>query len=581
MAADFDSPAAALPLSSTGALVQSAYLATPAQPEESLSCHPPLRPFSMIRPFLLFAFVSTGIALAWFGLGRPVPMPASPLGNAEKLHCVSYAPFRGRQAPFDRPIAIAEQQIAEDLQRLSLITGCVRTYSASEGQGMVTPIAARYGLKVMQGIWLGRDLSQNRREIVAALDLARQYPDVIQSLIVGNEVLLRGELSSAALKDIILDVRASSPVPVTYADVWEFWLKASELVPAVDFVTIHILPYWEDKPVAAADAGAHVGAIRRKLAEVFGAKEILIGEVGWPSAGRMREGALPSPANQALVLHEVLAAAKHAGWKVNVIEAFDQPWKRLLEGTVGGYWGLFDGDTRQAKFRWGEPVSDHPRWPLNAGLGIAAALATFLCAWLGTRDRRSHPELPRMWLAVSAVALASGLFFGRAALSLSGEYIEGGAFVQAAVMVALAALVPPLAAVAIVRKVSLDGPAAALNWPYWRNIGLLGWLLALLFAATLVAALQVALGLVFDPRYKDFPLAALTGPAIAFAAVSLANGRGIRSRGAAELLLAALLAASALFIVLNEKATNWQALWLAAILGALGATALRARGARS
>ena len=54
----------------------------------------------------------------------------------------------------------------------------------------------------------------------------------------------------------------------------------------------------------------------------------------------MRAGALPSPANQARVLSGVVAAAKQEGWKVNLIEAFDQPWKRLLEGTVGGYWGF-------------------------------------------------------------------------------------------------------------------------------------------------------------------------------------------------------------------------------------------------
>jgi glucan 1,3-beta-glucosidase len=535
----------------------------------------------MTRPVLLFVFVSMTVALVWYGLGRPVAMPASPLAEGERLHCISYAPFRGEQAPFASPMAISERQIAEDLERLSHITGCVRTYSAREGQGMVAPIAARYGLKVMQGIWLGRDLSQNRREIVAALELVRRYPDVIQSLIVGNEVLLRGELSAAALKDAILEVRKGTSVPVTYADVWEFWLKAPELAPAVDFVTIHILPYWEDEPVAAADAGAHVRDIRRKLAEAFGKKDILIGEVGWPSAGRMRAGALPSPANQALVLHDVLAAAKLAGWHVNLIEAFDQPWKRLLEGTVGGYWGLFDGATRQPKFRFGEPVSDHPLWPANAGLGIAAALATFLAAWLAMRDRTSHPDMPRTWLAVSAVALASGLFFGSSALNLLSEYSEGAALVQAVGMVALAAVAPPLAAAAMVRKVPLYGPAVALNGPYWRGPGAFGWLLALVFAVLLVAALQVALGLVFDPRYKDFPLAALTGPAVAFAAVSLCSGRGASSRGTAEILFAVLLAASGLFIVLNERPANWQALSLAGILGALAATAVRARGAQS
>ena len=60
----------------------------------------------------------------------------------------------------------------------------------------------------------------------------------------------------------------------------------------------------------------------------------------------MRAGALPSPSNQARVIHEVIALAKRGKFRVNVIEAFDQPWKRRLEGTVGGHWGLFDADSR-------------------------------------------------------------------------------------------------------------------------------------------------------------------------------------------------------------------------------------------
>ena len=97
---------------------------------------------------------------------------------------------------------------------------------------------------------------------------------------------------------------------------------------AVDFVTIHILPYWEDHPIAAREAANHVDSIRKQVVAAFAGKEIVIGEVGWPSAGRMREGALPSPANQARVLHDVLARGKRENFHVNLIEAFDQPWKR-------------------------------------------------------------------------------------------------------------------------------------------------------------------------------------------------------------------------------------------------------------
>ena len=47
-----------------------------------------------------------------------------------------------------------------------------------------------------------------------------------------------------------------------------------------------------------------------------------------------------------------------------------------------------------------------------------------------------------------------------------------------------------------------------------------------LFVATVVAAIHVALGLVFDPRYKDFPLASLSGPVVALAIVAFASAAG-------------------------------------------------------
>ena len=85
-------------------------------------------------------------------------------------------------------------------------------------------------------------------------------------MVVGNEVLLRGELSATDLGAIIREVKSQVSMPVTYADVWEFWLRHSDLQNDVDFVTIHILPYWEDVPLPASVAAAHVDDIRKKVA---------------------------------------------------------------------------------------------------------------------------------------------------------------------------------------------------------------------------------------------------------------------------------------------------------------------------
>src|SRR5438874_8184513 len=353
-----------------------------------------------MRPAVgLFLTVAAAILGCWWWLGMPVAMPSSPLDSGEKLFCVSYTPFRGSETPLDLTTRIDTSQIEDDLARLSRISGCVRTYSTDFGLDRVAEIAQRHGMQVIQGAWIGWDPLRNRREVETAVALAQRFPQTIRAVVVGNESLLRGEIAPADLANLIRSVKARVSVPVTYADVWEFWLRYPEVQAAVDFVTIHILPYWEDFPVPASQAAAHVESIRQKVQATFPEKEVLIGEVGWPSAGRMRDGALPSPANQARVVQDVLSLAKRRSYHVSIIEAFDQPWKEQLEGTVGGHWGLLDRNSRAFKFAWGAPVSDHPVWPWQAAAGVVFAALVFGTAGLARR-REPRPEapLPMSWI---------------------------------------------------------------------------------------------------------------------------------------------------------------------------------------
>ena len=278
----------------------------------------------------LFAIAAAAIVAVWGWLGSTVQMPPSPLVSGGKLYCISYAPFRGDQSPFGPDVPIDPRQIDEDLAQLKQITDCVRTYSIDHGLDQIPEIARRHVMKVLQGLWLSNQPDRSRHQVETAVALAKRFPDVIAAVIVGNEVLLRGEMSGPDLVRIIREVKAQVSMPVTYADVWEFWLRHREVAAAVDFVSIHILPYWEDFPIPARDAPSHVDAIRRRMVAAFPEKEIFVGEFGWPSAGRMREGALPSPVNQARAMHEVLAHARRENYRVNLIEAYDQPWKRQL-----------------------------------------------------------------------------------------------------------------------------------------------------------------------------------------------------------------------------------------------------------
>lgn len=524
------------------------------------------------------AVAAAVIVAAWAWLGAPVAMPNAPLAAGDRLWCISYAPYRGDQTPYDLTTRIPAAQMDEDLGRLAQISGCVRTYSDTQGLEQIPALAAKHGMTVLQGIWLAGVPRLDEVQINNGIALAKAHPDTIRALIVGNEVLLRGEKSGADLANIIRTVKAQVSVPVTYADVWEFWLRNPKVAAAVDFITIHILPYWEDFPIPAAQAAAHVEAIRRKVAAAFPGKEIVIGEVGWPSAGRMREGALPSPANQARVIQDVLALAKRENFKVNVIESFDAPWKRAQEGTVGGHWGLFDGVTRQPKFKWGEAVSNHPHWPWQAAGGAAFAVLVFGCAFAAARGRE---HAATAWLAVTANAIAGGILIGWTIENVPLESLGAGGWTRSLALAAAAFASPIVASLAVVTETPAPPMASVLSLEALRKSDKLAAALGLVLIATFVLSVQVALGLVFDPRYKDFPFAPLTA-AIAPLLVHalLVRGPG-GSRGAAETAGATLLALAVVYIVPNETLANWQALWLGAAFAGLVVTLLRARGARS
>jgi len=524
----------------------------------------------------LLALAAAAIFTAWGWLGAPVTMPPSPFTAGEKLYCASYAPFRGDQNPFGPDVPIDPRQVDQDLADLKQVTDCVRTYSTDHGLDQIPEIARRHGMKVLQGVWVSNEPEKTRAQIASAVALTKRFPDVIAAVIVGNEVLLRGDMAAPDLARLIREVKAQVTVPVTYADVWEFWLRHRDIAAAVDFVTVHILPYWEDFPIPARDAAAHVDAIRRRIAAAFPDKDILVGEFGWPSAGRMREGALPSPVSQARVMHEVLALAKRENYRVNLIEAYDQPWKRQNEGTVGGHWGLFDANRRAAKFAWGAGVSNHPNWLWQAAVGTALALATFAAAFAARQGKAGNPGL---WLRVAGMAAGSGGLIGWTIANVPLESLTVGDWLRALAWTGVATASPVIAATALAAGTRMPSFAQLLGRSIARPRDPLALALGVLLIALALLSVQAALGLVFDPRYRDFPFAPLAGAAIPL--LLIGTWRWPPKVAVAETVMAATLAAAAFYVVVNESFANWQALWFAAGLVAFAFTLLQVRDARS
>ncbi|MDY0882198.1 hypothetical protein ACFPL7_21655 [Dongia soli] len=510
-------------------------------------------------------------------LGMPVTMADAPNG---KLQCLSYTPFRGKQSPFDGKLVIPPQQIAEDLNKLKAVTNCVRTYATDQGLDQVLPVARELGMKVLMGIWIGRDPVANEKQLQQGIELGKAYPDALRGIIVGNEVLLRGEQTPAALSGMLKRVKEATGVPVTYADVWEFWQPGNDrvgdglpaLAAAADFITIHILPYWEDQPIASTEGVAHLQAIYGILKAAYPEKQVLIGETGFPSAGRQRASAVPSTVDEARYIRDFIAYANSISVDYNLIEAFDQPWKRASEGTVGGYWGVFSGD-RQLKFPLTGPVSNYSNW--RHGWYMALGLGTLLLATsLFAGSRRLT-----LWRALLLPILAAGagavlvLYARRIGIvAYDWHEIAVEAFLwllsAATAWATLRMLVSGRSAMAAPSIVQItDGlPRLAIE-----RRDPLAWL-SLLQLAAIVGAATASLGLAFDARYRDFPILAFAIPMAAhLILMALRHGRGTidvyRSDRREEGLLSLILVTASLAIPVIEGPQNWQALiWTAEAL---------------
>jgi exo-beta-1,3-glucanase (GH17 family)/cellulose synthase/poly-beta-1,6-N-acetylglucosamine synthase-like glycosyltransferase len=326
---------------------------------------------------VVVAIATATHALIWLVLHEQVSPP-----NANGvLPSISFSPINPRHD--GESDTTSEAQIRSDLAAIAPYTRSVRTYSVSNGLDSVPPLAADVGLRVTLGVWINEWQGQNEREIEKAIALAKQYRNV-DSVIVGNESVFRAQElhrtnpaynANDTVKDLIAKiqrVKREVRVPVTTAEVPNVWLEYPELASAVDYLAVHILPYWEGIPGSRAVDHALNGYER--LRQAYPGKRIVIAEFGWPSAGLNRKAAEPSPVTQAQVVRDFVARADAMGIDYSIVEAFDQPWK-TNEGSVGPYWGIFNAD-RHPKFSFVGTV-DEPNFLLKviAALGIGVLLS--------------------------------------------------------------------------------------------------------------------------------------------------------------------------------------------------------------
>ena len=255
-----------------------------------------------------------------------------------KIHGISFSPYVEGQGPGTQ---LSEKQIRERLALIQPYVNWVRSFSCTEGHELIPGIAAENGLKAMVGVWLDDDHEHNEVEVSNAIEIAKAgHADI---LAVGNEVLLRGDLTEDQLIDYINRVKQAAPnIVVGYVDAYFEFSDHPRVTEACDVVLANCYPFWEGCP--AEHALLYMKEMYRRAVNAANGKKVIISETGWPNVGTATKGAVPSYENAVKYLVDTYRWAEEEQIEIFYFSSFDEAWKVDAEGDVGAYWGLWDKD---------------------------------------------------------------------------------------------------------------------------------------------------------------------------------------------------------------------------------------------
>jgi len=255
-----------------------------------------------------------------------------------RIHGLCFSPLQEGQGPGTE---VGAAQIRERLSVVSPSVNWIRTFSATDGNELIPAIAAENGLQTMVGVWLADDLEKNEIELANAIEIAKAGHAGV--LAVGNEVLLRNELSEDQLIDYLRRAKAAVPdVDVGYVDAYFKFVDHPRVTEACDVVLANCYPFWEGCP--AEHALLYMKEMYRRATGAANGKKVIISETGWPNVGTPEMGAVPSLENAIKYFVDTYQWAEQDGIEIFYFSAFDESWKVDAEGDVGAYWGLWDKD---------------------------------------------------------------------------------------------------------------------------------------------------------------------------------------------------------------------------------------------
>lgn len=256
----------------------------------------------------------------------------------DKFAGLCYGPHRDNEDP-DLGIQPTISELSEDLAFIKNLTNSIRTYGATDNLEQIPILCQQFGIDCYPGAWLSKYPCENERQIDNLIEIAQKNLSHVKGLIVGNEVLLRNDLSEQKLIEFISRVKNSTNLPVATAEIWKDWLDHPQLAQAVDILFVHIYPYWDG--VAVEKGANYILEKWNELKTKYPDKKMVIGETGWPSQGAIRGDAIPSEENQKKYFSDFIAMADSNNIDYFYFEIFDETWKAKGEGVVGGHWGLY------------------------------------------------------------------------------------------------------------------------------------------------------------------------------------------------------------------------------------------------
>lgn len=262
--------------------------------------------------------------------------PNRPLGPNE-LYGVCLSLFRDEETPHYGVTPLLSELHA-DLNYAAELARVVRSYSVTDSFAFVPEFCEQIGRDCFPGAALGKYPWLNELELEMLIRVGRSGNRSVKAVIVGNEILHRGDFSVEQYVQYIRRVKQQVKLPVATAELLHSWLEHPELAAEVDILGVQIYPYWGGLTIelAAADTLKSVQLLQQK----FPGKRVILTEFGWPTDGGTIGGATASAENAARYLREVIPLLNRHKIESIYFAMTDEKWKQRDEGGPGPHWGL-------------------------------------------------------------------------------------------------------------------------------------------------------------------------------------------------------------------------------------------------